>query len=125
LQHLTFNSSVVDEDFLNCMGHKIKGMASFCVPPVAANLPQFGLFQGLLMVFTSRVRFTSVPPEFVSKVLMPSVKGGQCSGNRCQFPDAKRLYGLNLEHVFVGTIILLVLGCFVASILAFPSGPIL
>jgi ABC-type multidrug transport system ATPase subunit len=122
----TFNSSAVDEDFLNCVGYEInQDIASFCVPPVAAILPQFGLFQGLSMAYTSEVRFLSVPPEFVSEVLMPSIKGGRCSGDRCQFPDAKRLYGLNLVYMLVGSMILLVLGYVAASILAFPSGRIL
>jgi HAMP domain-containing protein len=77
------------------------------------------------MTYSAKIRFISEPEGYVREVLIPQIQGASCDGDVCQFPYAKELYGLNLVFMLVGAVLLLILGYFMASILAFPSGPIL
>jgi hypothetical protein len=99
---------------------------NYCMPPVSALLPQFGLYQGLVMAFQARVSFISKPPGYVEEVLMPRTGDGACSGSSCVFPSASRLvYWLSMTFMFIGAILLLLVGYGLAHLFVFPSGLLL
>jgi ABC-type multidrug transport system fused ATPase/permease subunit len=111
--------------FLDCVGltANYKNVASFCIPPSSAILPQFGLFQTLMMTLLSEIVFISDPPEYVQEILIPALGDSvECSGNTCRFPFARQLYGENLGFMLLGAIILLVLGFAQVAFFSFPEG---
>jgi hypothetical protein len=114
--------------FLNCVGQaaNYKSIGSLCIPAAAAILPQFGLFQTLMMTLLSEIVFLSEPPEYVQQVLIPALGDSvECSGNTCRFPFARQLYGENLGFMLLGAIILLVLGFAQVAFFSFPEGAVL
>jgi ABC-type multidrug transport system ATPase subunit len=123
----TFFLNSTDAYFLNCVGLEVNSFAysQYCFPPSAALLPQFGLFQTLSMTYTSKLRFVSEPENYVRDVFIPSIQDAKCNGDTCVFPQANRVYGLNILFMFIGAIIFVLLGCMMAYVLAFPIGPFL
>jgi ABC-type multidrug transport system fused ATPase/permease subunit len=116
------------QEFLNCVGFDVNydSVGSLCLPPVAAILPQFGLFQTLAMTIISDIILISDPPEYVEQVLIPSFGGDvKCSGGTCVFPYTKWVYGVNLGYMAVGAIILLFVGIILVSFFSFPGGVVL
>lgn len=123
------NLGSAGKEFLNCVGFSANfhsSLGGLCLAPVAAILPQFGLFQTLAMTVISDVILISDPPEYVEQVLVPNIGGDvSCSGNTCVFPYAKKLYGANLGFMAVGAIILLIIGITLVSVYSFPGGFVL
>ena len=124
----SFNSSNVDADFVNCAAYELNsdGLASFCIPPSAALLPQYGLYQMLSMTHSSKIKFISEPAGFVQDVLIPQLDNHvQCSGDICTVPRASTLYGLNFLYMIIGSVVLLILGIAVSFTCGFPCGIVL
>jgi hypothetical protein len=67
----------------------------------------------------------SDPPEYVQQVLFPSIGGAQCSGNACQFPFARKLYGQNVGFMFLGAAVLFLIGYIQLSLISFPGARVL
>jgi ABC-type multidrug transport system fused ATPase/permease subunit len=118
--------SDISTAFLDCVGLDVnvkKSIGSLCIPAAAAILPQFGLFQTLMMTLLSEIVFVSDPPEYVQQVLIPALGDSvDCSGSTCRFPFARQLYGENLGFMLLGAIILLVLGLAQVTFYSFPDG---
>jgi ABC-type multidrug transport system ATPase subunit len=126
----TFNLSDVDGDFVNCAVYEDIGeweLFPLCSAPHTALLPQFGLYQMLIMTYRAKVRFVSDPPEWVEEVLVPVLKnnGVRCSGAFCNVPRINKVYGLNVLYMLIGALLLLLLGAILASIFGFPIGFVL
>ncbi|CAJ1959846.1 unnamed protein product [Cylindrotheca closterium] len=113
------------EEILNCAGLQISssGIGHYCMDPAASLLPQISLLQSLIMAYYSRVTLVSQPEKYVEQVLIPSFEGVSCDGNTCEFPLANQIFRENMLFMFLGAIILLVLGIFLTCLLAFPFGP--
>jgi ABC-type multidrug transport system ATPase subunit len=130
LENLTMESCRGDfflnntEDLVECVGRELNFdnfFGNYCMTPVSALLPQFGVYQGLVMAYQAKVTFISEPPNYVEDVLMPNLDG-KCRGSSCVFPSASRLYWLNMVFMFIGAIILLIVGYSLAHLFVFPSG---
>lgn len=120
-----FTADTANEDFLNCVGLMINQLNSLCIPGYAALLPQFGLFQMLSLTLYSNIKFYSEPPEYTEQVLIPSIKGGYCSGDICAFPFAAKLYMQYVGWEILGAVILIVVGVAIAHVFAFPTAWVL
>ena len=125
-----FNPTNADYHFLNCVGFGVNGdqsYRSFCIPPSAGLLPQFGIFQSLSMAYMSDIRFIAEPPGYIEDKLIPAIDalGGKCKGDTCQFPYAAKLYALNLVFMLLGAMILLLMGFAGSAAVAFPGGFVL
>jgi hypothetical protein len=105
---------------LNCVGFIINQPQTLCTPSYTALLPQYGLFQMLSMSLTSDLVFFTDPAAF-TEVLISSIEGGKCSGDKCSFPYARKLYSENVGYEVLGAVILILIGVFIAHIFAFPS----
>lgn len=109
------------EDFLNCVGLAINDLSNLCIPPYASLLPQFGLFQMLSLALNANIKFHTVPAEFAETVLLPSIKGGHCSGNTCSFPALRTIYWKFAGWETLGAVILITVGILVVLLVAFPN----
>ena len=114
-------NKTLGQDFLNCVGIYINRQQSYCIPAYTALLPQYGLFQMLSMTLISDIKFFTKPAEYNEDVFIPSISGGFCSGDRCSFPYATKLYLENLGWSVLGSVILIIVGVTIAHIFAFPT----
>ncbi|KAL7536544.1 hypothetical protein ACHAXR_007230, partial [Thalassiosira sp. AJA248-18] len=106
-----FTFDNVTGDFVDCVGWFITNPLIYCTPAYAGILPQLGLFQTLALTLMSDIVFYSEPKEYAEEFVTKLVEGGaKCAGNRCNFEYARQLYGENLGYMFLGALLLLVLG---------------
>jgi hypothetical protein len=123
-QNLT-ETDVDNEDVLNCVGLAIsESLATLCMPGYVALLPQFGLFQMLDLALNANIRFYTVPAEYAEETLIPSIAGGYCHGSTCAFPAVRDLYLRHAGWQILGAVLLVVVGVFIALVVAFPSARI-
>jgi hypothetical protein len=118
-------NKTLGKDFLNCVGIYLNGQQSYCTPAYTALLPQYGLFQMLSMTLISDIKFFTIPAAYNEEVFIPSISGGYCTGDRCSFPYATKLYLGNLGWSVLGSVILIIIGVTMAHIFAFPTPLIL
>lgn len=114
--------------FLDCIGLDLNSeyLTQYCYPAVAGLLPQFSMYQMLTMIYTAKIKFISQTPGYVENVLIPSMGGDiNCKGDTCNFPLAHEVYGKSMFFLFIGGILLCLLGTFMVFLLAFPIGPFL
>lgn len=123
----TFTTDTANEDFLNCVGLQINyyNPQSLCAPGYTGLLPQFGLFQMLSLALIANIKFVSEPAEYAEQILIPSIKGENCSGDSCSFPYVLKLYLEFLGWEIFGAIILIIVGVAIAHIFAFPTAGVL
>ena len=89
----------LSEEFMNCIAHDVlrySSIGAFCVPEAASILPQVGFFQALSMALVGGIKFKSDPPEYVQEIMLPRLNGIRCSGDVCEVPLAKEVYGKSL-----------------------------
>jgi ABC-type multidrug transport system ATPase subunit len=115
------------KQFLNCVGSLVNTyrISSLCMPPRAAILPQFGVFQTLAMTTMSQIKFATQPSGYEDMVLSQQGVTSGCYGGVCKFPYAHVLYWKNLAYMLSGAVLLLVLGISLATIVDFPPGWVL
>ena len=121
-----FSLDSVTSDFVHCVGVQINlpAMGIYCSPSYASLLPQIGLFHTLALTLMSDIVFYSEPKEYVSEVLFPRLDatGASCSGNSCRWSYGKSMYSGHLGYMFLGAVLLLILGIAMAYTFLFPSG---
>ncbi|KAL9186661.1 hypothetical protein ACHAXT_005899 [Thalassiosira profunda] len=111
----------VADGFLACTGLLMSNPFILYTPPVAAILPQIGLFQTLSLSLMSDIVFYSKPEQYVDQIVAKLVENGaSCTGSRCKFEYARELYGQNLGYMMLGAVLLLLLGLVLATALVFP-----
>mmetsp|Transcript_22129 Transcript_22129/g.48128 ORF Transcript_22129/g.48128 Transcript_22129/m.48128 type:complete len:1680 (-) Transcript_22129:165-5204(-) len=109
-------------DFVEQVGFLITDPMIYCTPAHVSILPQMGLFQTLALTLMSDIVFYSEPKEYVDKFTAKLVEGGaSCSGNNCKFDYARQAYGKNLGYMFLGAILLVILGVVMATVMIYPS----
>ena len=114
--------NVGTSDFVDWVGVQITDPFLLCSPPVVSLLPQVGLFNTIALTLMSDVVFYSEPPEYAETFVANLQAGGEsCSGNHCKFQYARQLYGKNLGYMFLGAMILLVIGLSMATLWIYPS----
>jgi ABC-type multidrug transport system ATPase subunit len=116
-----YTNETVNGEFLDCVGLVLNNFHSFCIPAYAGLLPQFGLFQMLSMTMISNIKFYSEPAEYAEQVFIPSINGGDCSGDTCALPFATALYWKYAGWEIFGAAILIIVGVTIAHIFAFPT----
>ena len=117
----------VGDDFVDCLGLEMTDpfiYPLFCSPTYTAILPQWGLFQTLALTLQSDIVFYSDAEgdsaqldELMTKMVG---EGAACSGNRCSFGFVQKLYRQNIAWMFLGSILLLVLGVLMATLFIYP-----
>ena len=115
-------SNKFDDDLVDWLGMRITDPFLLCTPPTVSILPQMGLFQTLALTLISDIVFYSEPPEYAKEFTTKlKEEGHSCSGTSCKFVYARSLYGKNLGYMFLGAILLLILGLLMATLWMYPS----
>mmetsp|Transcript_9216 Transcript_9216/g.26324 ORF Transcript_9216/g.26324 Transcript_9216/m.26324 type:complete len:1722 (+) Transcript_9216:124-5289(+) len=120
-----FNKTNIDEFFVNCAGVQVNELSQYCTPMHTALLPQFGIFTGLSMIYTGKIAFESDPQNYIEDVLMPNLKGADCSGSTCEFKYANKLLWSTILYMVLGSLCLTVLGLIMTFTFAFPNSFVL
>lgn len=68
----------------------------------------------------SNVVFYSEPSYYAQEVFIPGLQGASCAGNSCSFMRVRQLFGQSLGYMFLGSVLLLILGLAVARIVLHP-----
>merc|ERR1712232_1093913 len=90
---------------------------------ITSILPQFGAFNALSYMLVSDIVFISDPPEYAVDTFIPLLEaaGASCSGARCRFNYSRELFKESLGWMAFGSVLLLLLGVSIASIMVFPN----
>ena len=117
-----FTLENVSSAFVECVGWDITDPLVYCAPAHIAILPQMGLFQTLALTLQSDIVFYSEPKEYAELFIAKLVEGGaSCSGNHCNFEYTRQQYGKTIGFMFLGAILLLLLGVGIATVTIYPS----
>mmetsp|Transcript_24881 Transcript_24881/g.56295 ORF Transcript_24881/g.56295 Transcript_24881/m.56295 type:complete len:1783 (-) Transcript_24881:57-5405(-) len=115
------------ENFVECLGYELTASYNpflFCATPtITSILPQFGAFNALSYMLVSDIVFISDPPEYAVDTFIPLLEaaGASCSGARCRFNYSRELFKESLGWMALGSVLLLLLGVSIASIMVFPN----
>ena len=95
---------------------------ALCTPAYVSILPQIGLFYTLLLSLMSQVVISMEPEEYLDDFISQLKGGGaSCSGSQCKFEYATQLYAKNIGFMFVGAILLSILGLVMATLFIYPT----
>lgn len=117
----SFDLDNANSTFVECVGQELlaTNLLIFCLPTEASILPQIGLFHTLSLSLMSSVVFYSEPANYATEVFVPNLKAS-CSGNSCAFDYVRTVYGSSLGYMFLGAVLLLVLGISISYIAIYP-----
>ena len=68
----------------------------------------------------SNIVFYSEPSYYAQEVFIPGLQGASCAGNSCSFMRVRQIFGQSLGYMFLGSVLLLILGFAVARIVLYP-----
>jgi hypothetical protein len=125
------NTTTIDNagsTFVESVGWAITDPALLCTPATVSILPQMGLFQTLALSLFSEIVFYSDPEEYADQFVTQLIEGGaSCSyqTRQCTFNYATVLYGKNIGFMFVGAIVLTVIGMVMATLTIYPTTPVI
>ena len=125
------NSTTINNagsNFVELVGWAITDQALLCTPAKISILPQIGLFQTLALSFFSEIVFFSEPAEYAEQFINQLIEGGaSCSSktSQCTFKYATLLYGKNLGFMFIGAVLLTIIGFVMAKLTIYPTTPVI
>jgi ABC-type multidrug transport system ATPase subunit len=110
-------------DFVEWVGWQVTpALNMLCTPAYVSILPQIGLFNTLLLSLMSQIVISTEPEEYLDDFISQLKGGGaSCSGSQCKFEYATQLYAKNIGFMFVGALLLSILGLVMATLFIYPT----
>ncbi len=130
LQHAIDSGSGITLDnagsnFVEWVGWQVtdpNALILLCTPAYVSILPQIGLFNTLLLSLVSQVVISTEPEEYLDDFISQlKGRGASCSGSQCKLEFATQLYAKNIGFMFVGAILLSIIGFVMATLFIYPT----
>ena len=130
LQHVIDPGSGITLDnagsnFVEWVGWQVtdpSALILLCTPAYVSILPQIGLFNTLLLSLVSQVVISTEPEEYLDDFISQlKGRGASCSGSQCKLEYATQLYAKNIGFMFVGAILLSIIGFVMATLFIYPT----
>ena len=130
LQHVIDSGSGITLDnagsnFVEWVGWQVtdpNALILLCTPAYVSILPQIGLFNTLLLSLVSQVVISTEPEEYLDDFISQlKGRGASCSGSQCKLEFATQLYAKNIGFMFVGAILLSIIGLVMATLFIYPT----
>jgi len=127
LQHVFDPGSGITLDnagsnFVEWVGWQVTDATLLCTPAYVSILPQIGLFNTLLLSLMSQVVISTEPEEYLDDFISQlKGRGASCSGSQCKLEYATQLYAKNIGFMFVGALLLSILGFVIATLFIYPT----
>lgn len=109
-------------NFVEWVGWQVTDPTLLCTPAYVSILPQIGLFNTLLLSLMSQVVISTEPEEYLDDFISQlKGRGASCSGSQCKLEYATQLYAKNIGFMFVGALLLSILGLVMATLFIYPT----